>query len=68
MSWHPADFLEFWIDANVRETKPDWARAMILAQKLRSDAANEGYTIADLGLDDSEAEKHIIGGMVPHDY
>lgn len=67
MTARGVDFLENWIDSNVHETKPDWVKARTLAEKLRADAATAGFTLADLELEENEAEKYIMDSMVALD-
>jgi hypothetical protein len=59
MSARGVDFLELWIERNVLPTSADRTQAARLAQKLESDAATEGLTVADLEIEPGEVEPYI---------
>lgn len=64
MTARGVDFLENWIDANVPARPGNWVEALALAQKLRADAAADGFMLEDLELTEEELVKYVFDSMV----
>ncbi len=67
--WHPADFLEFWVDDKIPQQAPNLSKAKQFANNLVADAATQPFTLADLGFNnDAEVIRHMTQAMAaPHD-
>ena len=64
MTARGVDWLEVWIDSNVPARPGNWVEALALAQKLRAEAAAEGFMLEDLNLNEEELGKYIFDAMV----
>ena len=66
MSIRGLNFLENWINENIREPGQtgDWAKAQELAQKLIAQAAAAGFTVADMTYDERSVETYIHDHMM----
>ena len=64
MTARGVDFLENWIGENIPRQKGDEAMAGKLAAKLIADAITAGFTLADLELEEDNAEKYIREAIV----
>ena len=63
MSWHPADFLEFWVDEHIDQQPLDLKKAENFAKRFTADAAKQGFTLADFDFDDATRMKHMVQSM-----
>jgi hypothetical protein len=64
MSGSGVDFLENWISDNIPRQKGDQAMAGKLAAKLIADGVAAGFTLADMELEEADAEKYIREAIV----
>lgn len=63
MSWHPADFLEFWVDENIDQQPINLKNAEQFAKRFKADAAAQGFTLETFDFNEASLMRHMVQSM-----